>query len=82
MSISVYDWMKNNESRFKNIGKIKKRKAKSEGKTVKHLRNNQDGNSLDSFVDKESQDKIFDKEFSKDDFLELTKKWKNENLEN
>ena len=74
--------MQNNESRFTKNNNKKKRKAKSEVKRVKHLRNNHDGNSLDSFVGKDNQDKIFDKGFSKDDFLELTKKWKNENLEN
>ncbi len=79
MSISVYDWMKNNESRFKKIGK---RKAKSEDKMVKHLRGNKENTSLDLFVEKDHQDKIFDHDFSKEDFLKLTKKWKEKNLEN
>ena len=82
MLISVYDWMKNNESRLKKIGKNGKRKVKSEAQKITRLKNNQESNSLDLFVNKDNQDKIYDNEFSKEDFLKLTKKWKEENLEN
>ena len=66
--------MKNNESRFS-----KKKKSTHGNRKVKHLKNKQDRNSLDSFVRKEN---IFDDEFSREDFLMLTKKWKEENLKN
>ena len=66
--------MKNNESRYS-----KKEKSTHGNRKVKHLKNKRDGNSLDSFVRKEN---LFDGEFSREDFLRLTKKWKEENLEN
>lgn len=70
--------MKINESRF-----VKKRnkKAKSENQKIIHLKNTHENGSLDSFVEKNHQDNIFDTEFSKEDFLKLTKKWKDAHLE-
>ena len=69
--ISVYDWMKSNELRFIKM----KRKRKTVERIITHL------NSLDSFVEQDNQDKIFDNNFSKEDFLKLTKKWEGDNLE-
>jgi len=77
--ISVYDWMKSNELRFV---KKKKRKIISGDKRIKHLKNGTKKDSLDCFLDKNCQDGIFKSQFSKADFLKLTKKWKYENLEN
>ena len=77
--ISVYDWMKSNELRFVKLNK--RRKKKPEERIITYLKNYQENNSLDSFVERDNQDKIFDNNFSKDDFLKLTKKWKGENLE-
>jgi hypothetical protein len=76
--ISVYEWMKINESRY---AKKKKKKAKSKNQKIIHLKTTQDNGSLDSFVENSPQDNIFDSEFSKEDFLKLTKKWKDAHLE-
>ena len=70
MSISFYDWMINNESRFTKKKKNQKRQAKSNDQKIIHLRTNEAEKSLDSFT---NQDKIFDNGFSKEDFLKLTK---------
>ena len=77
--ISVYDWMKINESRF---AKKKKRKANLKNQRIIHLNNSNNYESLDLFIEQEHHEDIFDCEFSKDDFLKLTKKWKDTNLEN
>ena len=79
MIISVYDWMKNNEIRF--VKKNRRRKYKTDERIITHLKYKQEKNSLDLFVEQDNQDKIFDNNFSKYDFLKLTKKWKRENLE-
>ena len=70
--------MKINESRH---AKKKKRKATPANQKIIHLKNTRNKDSLESFAEQDHQDEIFDDEFSKDDFLKLTKKWKDENLE-
>ena len=70
--------MKINESRH---AKKKKRKTNPENQKIVHLKNTSNKDSLDSFAEQDYQEDIFDSEFSKDDFLKLTKKWKDENLE-
>ena len=57
-----------------------KRKNNLEDKSITHLRNKHENNSLDSFADQDNQDDIFDSDFSKEDFLRSTKKWKQKNL--
>ena len=70
--------MKLNESRF---AKKKRKNAISEKPKIFHLKTSNENSMLDSFVEPDPQDKIFDSEFSKEDFLKLTKKWKETNLE-
>ena len=70
--------MKINESRF---SKKKRRKSNPKNQRIIHLRNTSKKGSLDSFTELDYQGEIFDCEFSRDDFLKLTKKWKDANLE-
>ena len=70
--------MKINESRF---AKKRKKKANSEKSKIIHLKNTHENGSLDSFVEKDPQNDLFGGDFSKEDFLKLTKKWKDEHLE-
>ncbi len=58
-----------------------RRKRKTVERIITHLRISQEKNSPDSFVEQDNQDNIFNNNFSKEDFLKLTKKWKEENLE-
>ena len=76
--MSVYEWMKHNESRF---AKKKRKSIKSEKSKIFHLKTSNKNSMLDSFAEPDSQDNLFDNEFSKEDFLKLTKKWKEKNLE-
>ena len=70
--------MKINESRF---SKKKRRKSNLKNQRIIHLKNTNKKDSLDSFAEQDHQDEIFDDDFSKNDFLKLTKKWKEANLE-
>jgi len=70
--------MKINESRF---SKKKRRKSNLKNQRIIHLKNTNKKDSLDSFAEQDHQDEIFDDDFSKNDFLKLTKKWKDEHLE-
>ena len=76
--------MKNNETRFAKKNKIKKKRkgnVNSSNQRIKHIKNAKRKDSLDSFTNDNHQDGIFDSQFSRDDFLKLTKKWKEKNLE-
>ena len=70
--------MRINESRF---SKKKRRKSNLKNQRIIHLKNTNKKDSLDSFAEQDHQDEIFDDDFSKNDFLKLTKKWKEANLE-
>lgn len=71
--------MKINESRFT---KKKKRISTPKNQKIIHLTKTYNKDSLDLFVEQVHHGEIFNCEFSKDDFLKLTKKWKDANLEN
>lgn len=74
--------MKNNEPRFAKKNKKRKGKVNSINQKIKHLKTATKKDSLDNFTNEKQQDGIFDSQFSKEDFLKLTKKWKEKNLEN
>ncbi len=82
MAESILEWMKKNERRFssqpislrnkklKHISKLKIEESTSPQKT------------MDSYFSPQSQKSLFDESFSKEDFMLLTKRWKEQNLEN
>ena len=80
MAESILAWMKKNERRFSS------QPISLRHKKLKHISKLKDEDSpqktMDSFFSPHSNKSLFDESFSKEDFLLLTKRWKEQNLEN
>jgi len=80
MAESILAWMKKNERRFIS------QPISLRNKKLKHVSKLIDEDSpqktMDSFFSPQSKKSLFDESFSKEDFMLLTKRWKEQNLEN
>ena len=81
MAESILEWMKKNEKRFNSQPiSLRNRKIKHISKLKVEESNPQ--KTMDSFFSPQSKKSLFDESFSKEDFMLLTKRWKEQNLEN
>lgn len=81
MAESILDWMKKNERRF-NSQPISLRNKKLKHISKIKIEESSPQKTMDSFFSRPSQKSLFDESFSKEDFKLLTKRWKEQNLEN
>ncbi len=81
MAESILEWMKKNEKRF-NSQPISLRNKKLRHVSKLRVENSNPQKTMDSFFSGKSQKSLFDESFSKEDFMLLTKRWKEQNLEN
>lgn len=81
MAESILAWMKKNERRFIS------QPISLRNKKLKHISKLKieepiPQKTMDTFFSPRSQKSLFDENFSKADFMLLTKRWKEQNLEN
>ena len=80
MAESILEWMKKNERRFNS------QPVSLRNKKLKHVAKlkveDSPQKTMDSFFSPQSKKSLFDESFSKEDFMLLTKRWKEQNLEN
>ncbi|MHA1720593.1 MAG: hypothetical protein ACTSWX_08605 [Promethearchaeota archaeon] len=81
MAESILEWMKKNEKRF-NSRPVSQRNRKLKQISTLRAEESNPQVTIDSFFSKKSQKSLFDESFSKEDFMLLTKRWKEQNLEN
>ena len=81
MAESILAWMKKNERRF-NSQPISLRNKKLKHISKLKVEESIPQKTMDSFFSPQSQKSLFDESFSKEDFMLLTKRWKEQNLEN
>jgi len=84
MAESILEWMKKNEKRFNSqpISLRNKKLMKLRHVSKLKVENSNPQKTMDSFFSGKSQKSLFDESFSKEDFMLLTKRWKEQNLEN
>ena len=80
MAESILAWMKKNERRF--ISQPISLRNKKLIHVSKLIDEDSPQKTMDSFFSPQSKKSLFDESFSKEDFLLLTKRWKEQNLEN
>ena len=81
MAESILEWMKKNEKRFTSQP-ISLRNKKLKHVSKLKVEESSPQKTMDSFFSLRSQKSLFDESFSKEDFMLLTKRWKEQNLEN
>jgi len=81
MAESILEWMKKNERRF-NSQPISLRNRKLKHISKLRVEESSPQKTMDSFFSPQSKKSLFDESFSKEDFMLLTKRWKEQNLEN
>ena len=81
MAESILEWMKRNEKRF-NSQPISLRNKKLKQISKLKIEESSPQKTMDSYFSGQSQKSLFDESFSKEDFMLLTKRWKEQNLEN
>lgn len=81
MAESILEWMKKNEKRF-NSQSVSLRNKKLKHISKLKVEESIPQKTMDSYFSPRSQKSLFDESFSKEDFMLLTKRWKEQNLEN
>ena len=81
MAESILEWMKKNERRF-NSQPISLRNRKMKHISKLRVEESSPQKTMDSYFSPHSKKSLFDESFSKEDFMLLTKRWKEQNLEN
>jgi hypothetical protein len=81
MAESILEWMKKNERRFISQP-ISLRNKKLKHISKLKVEESIPQKTMDSYFSPQSKKSLFDESFSKEDFMLLTKRWKEQNLEN
>ena len=84
MAESILEWMKKNEKRFNSQPISLRNKKLMKLKHVSKLKveESHPQKTMDSFFSPQSKKTLFDESFIKEDFMLLTKRLKEQNLEN